>query len=133
MQNEMLKNLQAFSSQALESVKKVTDANQKVAAELLNQQAALTNDLIKAATQSSQALAEVKDPKDLNDIVAKQAELAQANAKKLADNCKSCADIVASAGKTYNDVFESNVKAATAAAEKAGAQCANTAKSTKAA
>ncbi len=135
MQNEILKQLQDFSNQAMNSVKEMTAANQKVSADLLKQTSDLANTILEASAKNTQTLTEVKDMKDLNSAAAKIAEANQKTAKDLASYNKSCAASVATASQTYNGILENTVKAATAAAEKASSQCANAAsgKSTKAA
>ena len=109
MQNEFYDTWNTFAQQTLENIKKISDANLKLSEKLLREQVELTSALVEAATATAQEAAATKDVKQLATI---QAELAQECGKKVLQSGRTCADIVAEAGKVYNQLFEAGVKAA---------------------
>ena len=109
MQNEFYEAWNTMTQQTLENLKKIGEANLKVTEKLLREQVQLTTALVDAVSNSAQEAAGTKDVKEL---AALQAEVAQECGKKVLETSRSCADILAEAGKTYNQVFEAGVKAA---------------------
>lgn len=109
MQNEFYEAWNSLTQQTLENLKKLGEANLKVTEKLLREQVELTTALVDAASSSAQEAAATKDVKEL---AALQAELAQECGKKVMEAGRTYADIIAEASKTYNQVFEAGVKAA---------------------
>ncbi len=109
MQNEFYEAWNTMTQQTLENLKKLGEANLKVTEKLLREQVELTTALVDAASSSAQEAAATKDVKELAGL---QAELAQECGKKVLEASRSYADILAEAGKVYNQVFEAGVKAA---------------------
>ena len=58
--------------------------------------------------------------KDLKDLATRQAEWAQEWSEKVAESSRTCADILAEAGKVYTGLFEAGVQAANGAAKSTG-------------
>ena len=96
MQNEFYDTWNTAAQQALESFKKIGEANLKLSEKLLREQVELTNALVEAVSTTAQEAASTKDVKQLATI---QAELAQACGKKVLQSGRNCADLVAEAGK----------------------------------
>ena len=109
MSNEIFETFSAMTQQTLENWKKLGETNLKLTEKILREQVELTNALVETATAGAQEVAATKDVKDL---AALQAELAQEYGKKLLESSRSYADIIAEAGKVYNQVFEAGVKTA---------------------
>ncbi len=116
MSNEIYETWSAVTQQTIENIKKLGETNLKLGEKLLREQVELTSALVGVATASAQEAAAVKDVKQLATL---QAELAQECGKKVLQSGRTCADIVAEAGKVYNQVFEAGVKTATDNAAKA--------------
>jgi len=109
MQNEIFETMTKFNQQTLENWKKLGEANLKLSEKLLKEQVELTSALVEATTAKAEELAKTKDVKAFAEL---QAEWAQDISKKLNDTSRSYADILAEAGKTYNTLFETTLKAA---------------------
>lgn len=109
MQYEILETMNKLTQQTIENWKKIGETNLKIGERLMQQQADLTAALIEAASCNAE---EISQTKDVKDAAAIQAEFVQDCGKKVMESCKSCADIVAEAGKVYNTIFEAGVKAA---------------------
>lgn len=109
MQKEVWENWNGFWQQSLENMKKIGEANLKLSEKLWQEQIALADAMFENVQQSAEDLAKVKD---VQQGAALQAELAQEYGKQIAESCKSCADVLAEAGKTYNQIFEKGVWAA---------------------
>lgn len=109
MQNEVLETLNKLTQQSLENWKKLGEANLKIGEKLLQEQIELTAALVEA---TSGAAEEATQSKDVKEIAALHAELAQECGKTILESARTCADIVAEAGKVYNELFETSLKAA---------------------
>jgi len=109
MTAELFETLNTLTAQTLENWRKLGETNLKIGERLLKEQVELTTALVEAATGHAQEIATTKDMKD---VAALQTEFVQGYSKKLMDSSRSCADILAEAGKVYNQVFEAGVKAA---------------------
>lgn len=118
MTTEVFETLNKFTQQTLENWKKLGEMNLKIGQSLLSEQIELTTALVEATTKSAE---EASKTKDVKDIAALQAELAQETGKLLMDSARSTADIIAEAGKTYNQLFETTLKATSEYAGKAAA------------
>ena len=116
MSKDLIENFQKLTALTLENFKKLGEANLRVGEKLLQEQVELTNAILEAATEKA---GNVTEAKDLKDVASWQAELAQEYTKKIVDSSRNCADIVAEAGKVYTGLFESALKTANGAAEKA--------------
>lgn len=108
MTTEVFETLNKLTQQTLENWKKLGETNLKISEKLLSEQVELTTALIEATTANAEAASKTKDVKEL---AALQAELAQETGKLLLDSARSTADIVAEAGKFYNQLFETTLKA----------------------
>lgn len=109
MSNEFYDTWNTLSQQTLENWKKLGETNLKLSEKLLREQVDLTTALIETATTRAQEASATKDVKELASI---QADLAQEYGKKVLETSRSCADIISEAGKVYNQLFETGVKAA---------------------
>lgn len=109
MQKEILENFKKMTELTLQNFKTLGETNLLVGEKLLKEQAELTKALIEKTSVGSEMPTDIKDIKD---ITEKQAELAQENANELVESCRSCADILTEAGKTYNEIFEKSLKVA---------------------
>jgi len=109
MQNEVFETLNKLTQQSLENWKKIGEANLKIGEKLLQEQIDLTTTLVEVTSRGAEEAAQTKDVKE---IAALQAELAQECGKTILESARSCADIVSEAGKVYNDLFETSMKAA---------------------
>lgn len=127
MQKDILETYQKLTQLTLENYKKLGETNLALGEKLLQEQAALTNALLETATKAGT----VTDVKDLKDVAARQAELAQEATKKVVEASRTCADLVAEAGKVYTNLFETTLKSATCTG--AAAACSADAKGKKAA
>lgn len=120
MSNEFYDTWNQMTQQTLENWKKLGETNLKLSEKLLREHAALATALVETTTASAQEAAATKDVKELASL---QADLAQQYGKKWLETSRTCADIIAEAGKVYNQVFEAGVKTASdnmaATAEKA--------------
>lgn len=116
MTNEVFETLNKLTQQTLENWKKLGETNLKIGEKLLSQQVELTTALVEATTSNAEAASKTKDVKELASL---QAELAQETGKLLLDSARSTADIIAEAGKTYNQLFETSLKATSEYAGKA--------------
>lgn len=116
MQNDILENFQKLTQLTLENFKKLGEANLRVGEKLLQEQVELTNAILESASCKAGCVTEAKD---LKDVATWQAEWAQECTKKVVDSSRNCADIVAEAGKVYTNLFETSLKSANTAAEKA--------------
>lgn len=121
MQNEIYETWSTMAQQALDNLKKISEANLKLSEKLMREQVELTTALVEAATATAQEAAGTKDVKQLATI---QAELAQECGKKVLQSGRTCADLVAEAGKVYNQMFEAGVKSASEGAAKAAKKAA---------
>ncbi|MBI1215454.1 MAG: hypothetical protein GC185_06525 [Alphaproteobacteria bacterium] len=122
MQNEVFETLNKLTQQSLENWKKLGEANLKIGEKLLQEQIDLTTSLVEVTSRGAEEAAQTKDVKE---IASLQAELAQECGKTILESARTCADIVAEAGKVYNQLFETTMKAAGnnfAAAKTAGAK-----------
>jgi phasin family protein len=118
MSKDLIENFQKLTQLTLENFKKLGEANLRVGEKLLQEQVELTNAILAAATEKA---GDVSEAKDLKDVAAWQAELAQEYTKKVVESSRNCADIVAEAGKVYSGLFESALKTANSVGEKAKA------------
>lgn len=109
MTNDVFATLNALTTQTLDNLKKLGETNLKLGEKLLKEQVELTGALVEAATSHAQ---EVSTTKDVKEATTLQTEFVQGYGKKLLDSSKVYADILAEAGKVYNQVFEAGVKAA---------------------
>jgi phasin family protein len=116
MQKDILENFQKLSQLTLDNFKKLGETNLRIGEKLLAEQVELTNALLEAASAKATSASGVKD---LKDVAALQAELAQECTKQVVESTRKCADIVAEAGKVYSNLFETTLKSANSAAEKA--------------
>jgi phasin family protein len=116
MTTEVFETLNKLTQQTLENWKKLGEANLKIGERLLAEQVELTTSLVEATTKSAE---ETSKTKDVKEIAALQAELAQETGKLLLDSARSTADIIAEAGKVYNHLFETTLKATSEYAGKA--------------
>lgn len=124
MQNEFYDAWTAMTQQTWDNWKKLSETNLKLGEKLMREQVELGNAIIASATQNAQ---ECASSKDMGQLAAKQAEWAQECGKKWLATSRTCADIVAEAGKTYNQILEAGVKSASdnmAGATKAATQAA---------
>ncbi len=115
MQNEFYETWNTLTQQTLENLKKLGEANLKLSEKLMREQIELTNQLVATTTASAQ---EVAGTKDVKQFATLQAELAQECGKKVLASSRTCADIVAEAGKVYGQLFENGVKTAADNAQK---------------
>jgi phasin family protein len=118
MTTEVFETLNKLTQQTLENWKKLGETNLKIGQSLLSEQVELTTALVEATTKSAE---EASKTKDVKEIAALQAELAQETGKLLMESARSTADIIAEAGKTYNQLFETSLKATSEYAGKASA------------
>jgi hypothetical protein len=109
MSNEIFETLSQLTETTVENCKKAGEANLELTNELFQQQAKFATALLEVAKNSAGNLAGAKD---YQSIVANQAELAQEIAQLVWASSKSCAELVADAAKTYNQLFEAGVKSA---------------------
>ena len=108
MTTEVFETLSKITQQTLENWKKLGETNLKIGEKLLAEQFDLTTALVEATTANAEAAAKTKDVKELASL---QAELAQETGKLFVDSARSTADIIAEAGKTFNQLFETTLKA----------------------
>lgn len=113
---DAFETLNKLTQQTLENWKKLGETNLKIGEKLLSQQVELTAAIVEATTANAEAAAKTKDVKELASL---QAELAQETGKLLLDSARSTADIIAEAGKTYNQLFETTLKTTSEYAGKA--------------
>ena len=118
MTTEVFETLNKLTAQTLENWKKLGETNLKIGQSILSEQIELTTALVEATTKSAEEASKTKDVKEL---AALQAELAQETGKLLMDSARSTADIVAEAGKVYNQLFETSLKATSEFAGKTAA------------
>ena len=90
MTTEVFETLNKFTQQTLENWKKLGEINLKIGQSLLSEQIELTTALVEATTKSAE---EASKTKDVKEIAALQAELAQETGKLLVDSARSTADI----------------------------------------
>lgn len=109
MQNELFETLNAMTQQTLENWKKLGETNLRISEKLLKEQVELTTSLVEAATAHAQDITATKDVKE---VAALQTEFVQEYGKRVLETSRSCADIIAEAGKVYTQVFEQGAKAA---------------------
>jgi phasin family protein len=107
MQKDLIENYQKLTQLTLESYKKLGEANLQLGEKLLKEHVELSNALIATASK-----APVTEAKDLKDVAALQAELAQEATKRVVEASRNCADLVTEAGKVYTSLFEATLKAA---------------------
>ena len=124
MQQDILENFQKLTQLTLENFKKLGEANLRIGEKLLQEQIELTNTIMETATRNAGC---ASDAKDFKDIAGKQAEFAQELSKKVAESCRSSADILTEAGKVYTNLFETGLKAASNASEKTAGKARKTA------
>ena len=110
MTTEVFETLSKITQQTLENWKKLGETNLKISEKLLSEQFDLTTALVEATTANAEAASKTKDVKELASL---QAELAQETGKLFVDSARSTADIIAEAGKTFNQLFETTLKAST--------------------
>ncbi|MBI3440479.1 MAG: phasin family protein [Proteobacteria bacterium] len=116
MQNDIIENFQKLNQLALENFKKLGETNLRIGEQLLQEQIELTNAIFES---TSGCASKASDIKDLKDAAAKQAEWAQECSQKIMRSCRTSADIMAEAGKVYTNLFETSLKTASNASEKA--------------
>lgn len=109
MTNDVFETVSKMTQQTLENWKKLGETNLKIGEKLLAEQVELTSALFEITARNAEEAAKTKDVKD---IAAMQAELAQETGKLLVDSARSCADIMSEAGKVYNQLFETTMKTA---------------------
>lgn len=114
MQKDILENFQKMTQLTLENFKKLGETNLRIGEKLLQEQVELTNTILESAC----CKAEWTEAKDLKDVAAKQAEWTQECGQKMMESARTCAEIVAEAGKTYTHLFETGMKAASCTSEK---------------
>lgn len=115
MQNEVYETWNVLTAQAIDNFKRLGETNLALGEKLLREQVDLATALVETATAGAQ---DVASSKDVKDIAARQAAIAQECGKRFLQSTRQCADIVAEAGKAYNSVFEAGVKAARETATK---------------
>lgn len=103
MQKDILENFQKMTQLTLENFKKLGETNLRIGEKLLQEQVELTNSLLETATSATEV-------KDMKDVAAKQAEWTQDWSKQVMESSRNCAEIIAEAGKVYNNMFESCMK-----------------------
>ena len=103
MQNEIFENWTKTTQQAFDSFRKLSEANLRFGEKLWKEQLELTNRLFELTTGNAEEFAKTKD---WPEAAGKQAEVAQESGKLVMESCRSCADIVTEASKTYNQLFE---------------------------
>ena len=123
MQNENFDILNTLTQQTLDNFKKLGETHLKISEKLLQEQVELASAFV-ATTQETAT--EIAETRDASKIAALQAAWAQNWSKQLVDSTRTYADILAEAGKVYNQLFETTVK-------KSGAEFGKTGKSKKAA
>lgn len=116
MTTEVFETLNKLTQQTLENWKKLGETNLKIGEKLLSEQVELTTALVEATTKHAEEASKTKDVKDL---AALQAEHAQETGKLFMESARSTADIIAEAGKFYNQLFETSLKATSEYAGKA--------------
>jgi len=116
MTTEVFENLGKITQQTLENWKKLGETNLKISEKLLSEQVELTTALVEAATKNAEEASKTKDVKELASL---HAELAQETGKLFMESARSTADIIAEAGKFYNQLFETSLKATSEYAGKA--------------
>jgi len=109
MTNDVFETVSKMTQQTLENWKKLGETNLKIGEKLLAEQVELTSALFEITARNAEEAAKTKDVKE---IASMQAELAQETGKLLVDSARSCADIIAEAGKVYNQLFETTLKTA---------------------
>lgn len=109
MQKDIIENFQKMTQITLENFKKLGETNLRIGERLLQEQVKLTNSILESAASSAE---EVTELKDIKEVASKQAEWAQDSAQKVMASCRTYADIMTEAGKTYSGLFESSMKAA---------------------
>ena len=115
MQKDIIENFQKMTQLTLENFKKLGETNLRIGEKLLQEQVELTNSIFEATASRN---AEWTEAKDFKDVASQQAEWAQEWTQKVTESARSCADIVAEAGKVYSNLFETGLKAANNASEK---------------
>jgi len=108
MTTEVFETLSKLTQQTLDNWKKLGELNLKIGEKLLSEQVELATSLVEATTKNAE---EASKTKDVKEIAALQAELAQETGKILTESARSTADIIAEAGKVYNQLFETSLKA----------------------
>ncbi len=117
MQKDILENFQKMTQLTLDNFKKLGETNLRIGEKLLQEQVELTNAILETSTRNADV---VKEAKDFRDVASWQAEWAQECTKKVMESSRSCADIIAEAGKVYTNLYEAGLKSANCSSEKAG-------------
>jgi phasin family protein len=107
MQNDIFETLNKVTTQTLENFKKLGEAHLKIGEKLLQEQVELTAAFVETTKETAQELSETRDA---GKITAIQTEWAQNWSKQLVESSRTYADILAEAGKVYNQMFETTLK-----------------------
>jgi hypothetical protein len=109
MATEIFDSVSELYETAIENYKKIGKSCLEVSEQLLQEQIELTSSLLEAAKSKAGKVAAAKD---YASFAANQAELGQECIQRILKTSQSCAEIVAEAGKFYQDLFEAGVKSA---------------------
>jgi hypothetical protein len=107
MQNETFDVLNKLTQQTLDNFKKLGETHLKISEKLLQEQVELAAAFVETSKDTAEELAQTRDAGKIASI---QTEWAQNWTKQLVDSSRAYADILAEAGKVYNQVFESTLK-----------------------
>lgn len=109
MATEIFEGVSELYETALNNYKKISKACIDYSEQLIEEQLELTETLLETTKAKA---GKVAGAKDYQSFVANQAELGQECVQQILKTSQSCAEIVAGAGKFYQDLFETGLKSA---------------------
>jgi hypothetical protein len=109
MRTEIFETLSQLTENTVKNCQKCGEANLELGGEMLQQQTEFASNLLEVLKNSAGKAAGAKD---VQSIVANQAECAQDIAQLIWASSKNCAELLSEAAKSYNQLFESGLKSA---------------------
>lgn len=107
MATDIFDSVSELCETAIENASKIGKSYLEVSEQLLEEQLALSAALLETAKAKAGKVAAAKD---YQSFVANQAELGQECAQQVLKTSQTCAEILADAGKFYQELFEEGVK-----------------------
>lgn len=116
MSKEEFVNFAELNQKTFETMKKMAETNMRIGEQVMQEQASMVQNM---ATDAAQAMETMTNTSDINELVAKQSEMAETAGQKMVQAVCSYANIMASASQTYADMFAEGYEAANKAAKTA--------------
>ena len=109
MTKDLFQTWTELSQSSFETLKKLGELNVQISERLLQEQMEIANQLVQAGSKNLDVLGKAKAPQD---VLSQQSALAEDYSKQLLKSYRSCADVLAEARDSYNELFEETLETA---------------------